>query len=136
MKETSQRPMGAAITQLRAEIEALPKDNGGKRQGIPVELKRRIADALSGSDMPIAEFSTAVAVSLSAVTNWRKRFGARKDGKALNKKVERRKAGFKRMTVVEDVAANHGSFAIEGPNGLRMTGLGADDVARLWRALC
>ncbi len=136
MKETNQRPMGAAITQLRAEIEALPKDCGGKRQGIPEELKRRIAGALAASDMPIAEFSTAVAVGLSAVTNWRKRFGACKGGKELKKRVERRKAGFKKMTVVEEATANHGRFAIEGPNGLKMTGLGADDVARLWRALC
>ena len=136
MNESNQRQMGAAITQLRAEIEALPKDKGGKRQGIPETLKRRITAVFAKSGMSVGEFAPGVAVSLSALDCWRKRFGAREGGKVLNKKTKRRKSGFKKMTVVEEVTTHHGRFSIEGPNGLKMTGLGADDVARLWRALC
>ena len=134
MKELNQRSVPAAIPQLRAEIEALPKDGGGKRRDIPDELKRRIAGALASSGMPISDFAAEVAVSVSAVWSWRKRYAGQAKPKPRKQAVG--KGEFKKMTVVEDASATRGSFTIEGPSGIRMTGLGADDVARLWRALC
>ena len=71
MNSIQQRQVPATITHLRAEIEALPRDSGGKRQGISEELKKRIVGALRTSQMPMKEFSSAVAVSISAVTTWK-----------------------------------------------------------------
>ena len=136
MNSIQQRQVPATITHLRAEIEALPRDSGGKRQGISEELKKRIVGALRTSQMPMKEFSSAVAVSISAVTTWKQRLDSQKA-------IGRRKAsdlgsGFKKMSVVTDPESllPSAGWTIEGPNGLRVTGLSAEDLARLWRALC
>lgn len=135
MKESNQRQVPAAITQLRAEIEALPKDSGGKRKGIPPELKQRVASALAESGMSLPDFSDAVSVSPSALFCWRKQWtkpvktpSAPRPGKTGG--------GFQKITVMEEASSGRDGFTIEGPSGIRMTGLGAEDVARLWRALC
>ena len=134
MKEFNQRSVPAAITQLRAEIEALRKDGGGKRPGVPDGLKRRIAEALPISGLSTADFASAVSLSVSAVWSWHRRFGGRAKPKSRSQTVQ--KGGFKKMTVIEEPAAGAGGFTVEGPNGIRMTGLAASDVALLWRALC
>jgi DNA-binding transcriptional regulator YiaG len=123
----------AALSQLRAEIEALPKGKSGKRCGISEDLKQRITAARAASQLPVREFSAAVAVSVSSVSNWSKRVGRRKRSKP---ECEAGSNGFKRMSVVAEAPAPAGRFTIEGPHGMRVTGLGSDDVARLWRALC
>lgn len=133
MNSIKQRPVSAAISQLRAEIEALPKDSGGKRQGIPKELKRRVVAALTESQLPVREFAAAVSVSVSAVSNWSKRLGQRRRKTSKGGTVA--PAGFKKVSVVAQPEAT-GRFTIEGPSGMRVSGLAAADVARLWRALC
>jgi hypothetical protein len=135
MKVLNQREVEAAITQLRGEIQALPQDSGGKRKGVTPDLQRRVTTAFVESDMPLLEFAAAVSISPSSAYSWRKRWAG------LEKRGSKHKAsagipGFKKMTVTEDVSAPRAGFTIEGPNGMRMTGLGADDVARLWKALC
>jgi hypothetical protein len=134
MKEINQRSAPAAITQLRAEIEALPMNRGGKRRGIPEELKRRIAEALVPSGLRTADFAAAVSLSVSSVWSWHKRFSGRPKPRQQRGHGDSR--GFQKMIVTEDSATAVGGFTIEGPSGIRMTGLGAEDVARLWRALC
>jgi hypothetical protein len=135
MKELNQRQVKAAITQLRGEIEALPQDSGGKRKGVTSDLQRRVTKVLVESGMPLPQFAAAVSISPSAAYSWRKSW-AGFDKQESKRKASPRSAGFKKMTVTEDVSAPQAGFTIEGPSGIRMTGLAADDVARLWKALC
>ena len=132
MNSINQSPVVAAIPQLRAEIESFPKDSGGKRKGIPEELKRRIVDTLLESQMPAGEFAAAVSMSGSAICSWSKRLGQRR---RKTSKGTSAAAGFKKMSVVAESDAQ-GRFTIEGPNGMRVSGLAAEDIARVWRALC
>ena len=135
MKELNQRQVEAAITQLRDEIQALPQDSGGKRKGVTRELQQRVTKVLVDSGMPLLKFAAAVSISPSAAFSWRRRWsGLEKRGS--QRQTPPRSVGFKKMTVTEDASARPTGFTIEGPSGIRMTGLGADDVARLWRALC
>ena len=134
MNLDNQRLVPAAITQLRAEIEALPKDSGGKRQGISEELKRRVVSALASSKMPMSEFASAVSVSISAVNSWSKRLEGQNDGVRL--KGPKGISGFRKMALVAEPEGPAGRFTIEGPNGMKVSDLSADDLARLWRALC
>ena len=134
MNAISQQEAAAAIPQLRAEIERLPKDSGGKRKGISEELKRRIAGIFAASGMPVSEFSEAVSVSISALSSWTRRLAGKHH--RLGKPKAGGVAGFKKMSIMAEPDTHSGRFTIEGPNGIRVTGLGADDVARLWRALC
>jgi len=137
MNAVNHRQVPAAITQLRAEIEALPKGRDGKRHAIPQELKRRVAQELSRSGMRTGEFSSMVSVSLSALCKWQALFGVPRRRKSTpHKKSLLKKAVFKRMQVTEDHAEESGRFTLEGPMGFRVSGLGMEEVARLWRALC
>ncbi|MGK5084688.1 hypothetical protein WDW37_15445 [Bdellovibrionota bacterium FG-1] len=65
MNAVNHRQVPAAITQLRAEIAALPQGRGGKRHGIPDELKRRVVQELSRSGMRTSEFSLLIRLSLN-----------------------------------------------------------------------
>jgi len=137
MNAVNHRQVPAAITQLRAEIEALPQRRDGKRHGISDELKRRVAQELGRSGMRTGEFSSAVSVSVSALCKWQKQFGIARPVRGGRRKKEAMKSpGFKKMQVTEDKTEGSGRFTLEGPMGLRVSGLGMEEVARLWRALC
>lgn len=129
-----QRDGAAAIPQLRAEIDLLPKDRAGKRRGIPEDLRRRIIASLAVSELPLGEFARALSLSSPTISNWRRRLPKR--SRVPRKPKARSPGGFKKMTVVSEPEAPVARFTIEGPNGIRVTGLGSDDVARLWRELC
>lgn len=133
MNANQPREVTAAITQLRAEIEQLPQDNGGKRKGIPDDLKRRAAAVLLGSAMRLDDFARAISVSESAMSCWRRQFGI--DVRA-NQKKEIRGLGFKKVTVDPKPEPTTRNITIEGPHGMRITGLNAGELAQLWRLLC
>lgn len=132
----------AAIPQLRAEIEALPRDNGGKRQGIPRELKVRILDAWQQSGRLCKDFAPEVSVSVSALTAWRLKLRRPKSAAAVvrgakkPRLVKAEAQGFKRLAVLPEARPVASGFTIEGPNGLRISAVSAEELAKLWRALC
>jgi transposase-like protein len=131
MNTIQTREVGAAIAQLRAEIERIPQDKGGKRQGIPTSVKRRAAAIYPRSGLHSDALAAALAVSSSALYSWRKRYGA-------DSRQEMRARGFKKVSVeAAPLQATSGpGLTIEGPGGMRITGLDAAGVARIWRALC
>jgi len=131
MKVNQPREVSAAITRLRAEIEQLPF-RGGRRKGVCEDLKRRSAMALAESGMALKDFAAAISVSVSAMNSWRNQFGNDPAGASMKNKSRQ---GFKKVAITSE-SQETGGIRIEGPNGLKITGLSADEVARLWRALC
>jgi hypothetical protein len=132
MSDLHSRPVPAAISLLRAEIEALPKDSGNKRKNIPPGLKLRVAELWLGSRMTLPDFARAISISQSSVYRWRDQWRKSKKSAGKSKSV----AGFQMVSVVADHSPGRGGFTIEGPRGIRLTGLAVEDVAELWRALC
>jgi hypothetical protein len=118
------------IKRLRAEVEALPLDGGGKRRGISDDLKKRVITALEHSGMELKAFSAAVGLSVSALRSWR-------DGPSW----QRAPGRFKRMKIGLEVGASgestsSGCFEVNGPQGLRIQRMAMSDLVQLWRSLC
>ncbi len=134
--DNKRRLVPAVITQLRAEIEALPQDGGGKRKGIRADLKRRVVEAWTDSGRRGCDFAREVAISQSALVSWRRKLVGDKVSRESTRPDAKAVTGFKRMGVVGDSDPVPGQLTIEGPNGLRVTGLATADLAQLWRALC
>lgn len=126
------REVSAAVSRLRAEIEQLPF-KGGRRKGVSEELKRRSALALAESGMRLKDFAAAINVSSSAMNSWRTQFGSDPARTSVKNTTA---PGFKKVSITSEPVKAAQGITIEGPNGLKITGLSADDVARLWRALC
>jgi len=135
MKVIQTREVPAAITQLRAEIEALPINGNGRRRGIPDDLKRRAIEALIASQMRTSTFAKAVSVSIAAISKWKRQFRPEKKAGREIVKASRAVSGFKKISVMEETDISE-RFTIEGPGGIRITGLNASGVALLWRSLC
>jgi hypothetical protein len=129
MNATQIREVPAAITQLRAEIEKLPKDSGGKRKGVTDDLKRRAAALATGGIMPLPDLAKEISVSVSALTVWRNRFGSKASG-------SRGATGFRRVSVTPVPVPQTRGITIEGPGGMKISGLSPEEVAQLWRSLC
>jgi len=144
MKDLNQRPVPAAITQLRAEIEALPRRPGGGRQSVPEALRRRVAVLFKQSGMTVPEFASATTLGKSSIWRWSHR--PQKAGKPLPRSEIKSRlkrspttgGAFKKVRVLEESspAASSIGLRLEGPGGMRISGLGVEDVARLWKALC
>ncbi len=142
MKDLNQRSVPAAISQLRAEIEALPVNQTGARKSVSEELRRRVATLWKQSGMTTSEFAAATALSESSVWRWTR--GREKLRKTLPKVVRKsavqgaagKGESFKRIRVLEEQPQNPRGLTLEGPGGMRISGLGVEEVARLWKALC
>lgn len=132
MNVNQPREVSAAISRLRAEIEQLPF-KGGRRKGVSEELKRRSAMSFAESGMRLKEFAAAISVSSSAMNSWRNQFGSDSARTSVKNTTD---SGFKKVSITSDPVTAAPGITIEGPNGLKITGLSADEVARLWRALC
>ena len=135
MNTNKHREVPAAITQLRAELESLSKGGEAKRRTIPEALKRRVVDAFIGSGLKPGAVASALSINDSVLNRWRKQFGGQRKP-AKHNQTKRLAGGFKKVAVVTAPEMQTGRFTIEGPNGLKITGLGVDDVARLWKTLC
>ncbi len=135
MNVNQPREVTAAIEQLRAEIEQLPQDKGGKRKGVSDDLKRRAAAVLSSSGMRLDDFARAISVSGSAMNSWRSQFRSNLN-LIPNSKKQLIDPGFKKVSLTPDPKLTSRGITIEGPNGIRITGLSASEVALLWRSLC
>ena len=135
MNANKTREVPAAITQLRAELESLSRGGEAKRRTIPEALKRRVVDAFIGSEMKLGSVASALSINDSVLNRWRRQFG-RKKISTKHRQAKKMTGGFKKLAVVSESEAQTGRFTIEGPNGLKITGLGVDDVARLWKTLC
>ena len=135
MKDLNQRPVPAAITQLRAEIKQLPRGKGGGVGAIPKELKRRIAKVWEQSEMSASDLAVALAVGKSSVWRWCQR-SPKKGRVGATKKSAVAQPIFKKVRVLQDAAPSQGHLTLEGPGGTRLSGLSLDDVAKLWKALC
>jgi hypothetical protein len=132
----------AAITQLRAEIEALPVSQRGARKGVSEALRRRVATLWKQSGMTTSEFAQATALSESSVWRWTR--GRQKISKSLPKAARAEPVhgaagkgeSFKKVRVLEDPPQKLRGLTLEGPGGMRISGLGVEEVARLWKVLC
>ncbi len=137
MKALNPSTLTATVTELRGEIEALPRNSAGKRRGITHAQRKRAVEAFSLSGQSMTDFARLLAVNPATLFHWiKEEGGAKKTATAAKPAPRPAPAGFKKMTVIEETPPRSSSFTVEGPNGIRMTGLQADDVARLWRALC
>lgn len=142
MKDQNQRSVPAAIAQLRAEIEALPRSPGGGRQSVSEALRRRVAVLFKQSGMTVPEFASATTLGKSSIWRWSHR--PQKAGKPLPRSeikspLKRSPAtggAFKKVRVLEESSPTADRLTLEGPGGMRISGLGVEDVARLWKALC
>ena len=135
MKDLNQSPVPAAIARLRADLAQVPISKGGRRPRIPEKLKRRVAATWQHSQMSIPDFAAAVSVGQTSIWRWSKLL-PRSKKKGVVKKARKAQPSFKRVHVVDDPIQTRRGFTIEGPGGIRVSGLGMDEVARLWKHLC
>jgi transposase-like protein len=136
MKDARFGKMEAAISQLRNEIEALPMNQAGKRRGISDDLRRKIVQALRESGATVPEFAAAVSVSAATLHAWRKNLTAPLSPASKRTRADR-SAGFKQISVKgPDPVILAPTYTLEGPGGIRVTGLTAENLAQLWKSLC
>jgi transposase-like protein len=132
MNASNHREVPAAMAQLRAEIEQHPKNQSGKRRGVPDELKRRAVVLFGRSGMKAGAFAAAISTSDSAFYRWTQQLG-RSPKDSAPKSTPR---GFKKVSLCAEPAVQPlPGITLEGPGGMRITGLSAEELARLWRAL-
>jgi transposase-like protein len=135
MNAIQPREVSAVITRLRAEIEQLPINAAGKRRNIPLDLKRRIVRTFASADMKAGEFSRAVSISLGVFCRWRRELD---EGNLAASRTPGVKAppGFRKIAISPEPESPKERLTIEGPNGLKVTGLTVNDLVRVWKALC
>ncbi len=122
----------SVILELREQIQALPLSKSGKRMGISRDLRKLIVSTCSSSGLSSGKFCSQVGISYSCFAKWKSE---------LNRKSYEpsEKAGFKKIKIDSSPIVHVGEkpgFVIEGPHGLRLSGLSISDVCLLWRSLC
>ena len=135
MKESNRQSVPAAVLQLRAEFEGLPRSGTGKRRQIPQALKERTASLFAESGMSTAAFLAALRLSPSALSKWRAQFGEKSATKRRRGDPVKR-VGFRNLEIMPNNVQPSRYFTIEGPGGIKITGLTAEELAKLWRTLC
>lgn len=120
------------VNELRRRIMALRVGVNGKRLGIDDELKSSMVTACVQSQLSTKEFTKRVGVSESAFRKWRTQLDT--SSLKVKKNLKRR---FQSVEITPESPPRIASrFVVEGPCGIRVTGLNASEVVVLWRALC
>jgi transposase-like protein len=120
------------LSKLREQIQALPLSKAGKRMGINPELRESIVLAYSSSGLNSEMFCKEIGISYSCFAKWKSEFNSKNQ-----KPLER--GGFKQIKIDSPQVPNVSEkirLIVEGPQGLRITGLSMSEVCLLWRSLC
>lgn len=113
------------IEQLKERLDALPRNQNGKIIQVTDELRQTAVLVFKESDLIVKDFCTQIGVSYSAFNRWLRDF----ESKAL---FQSQSLGFCKL----EIEPSKSTFVIEGPRGLRISGLKILDVSALWRSLC
>jgi hypothetical protein len=124
--------VSSIFLELREQIQSLPLSKSGKRMGISLELRKLIVSTCSSSGLSSEKFCTEVGISYSCFAKWKRELNSKRHGPI-------EKTGFKKIKIdlpsTPDVGEKNG-LVIEGPQGLRISGLSMSEVCLLWRSLC
>jgi hypothetical protein len=126
--------INSIILELRERVLALPTSRSGKRMGISLELRTAILSAQSLSGLKSESFCKEVGISYSCLAKWKKDLNPKNKPPSL-------KGGFKKVEIhcvsdSEQTQSKSKGWIIEGPHGLRISGLSVSELSSLWRSLC
>jgi hypothetical protein len=124
--------INSLIAELRERVLALPTSRSGKRMGISLELRAAILSAQSVSGLKSERFCNEIGISYSCLAKWKKDLNQKNNAAPL-------KGGFKKVEIQsapEQIGSDLKGWIIEGPQGLRISGLSISELSSLWRSLC
>jgi hypothetical protein len=111
------------IAEIREAVGALPRFRNGKIRRVPDLLRSAILEQASQCEGTRSDFAKLVGLSASVVDSWVKR-KLPKPGK------------LRRVRIVEDgVVPTSSGWTLDGPRGLRVSGMTIAHLAELFRQL-
>lgn len=107
------------LTEIREAIGALPRVADGRLKRVPEDLRREIL--FHASKEGKESVGQAIGLASTSIYGW--------EGKKYKQTVKRQR--FRQLKIVPGVVKS--SFVVEGPMGLRFTGLSLSEAAKLVR---
>lgn len=114
------------INQIREALVALPRASNGKLTRVPDTLRAEILRAGSNYDKGMDGFASEIGISYSTILGWRQ-LSLKKAAKKISPNL------FRRLEIKAEPPPLGNLFAVEGPRGLKVTGLSIVQLGMLFR---
>ncbi len=111
------------ISEIREAVAVLPRFKNGKLSRVPDELRAAILEQVKRCEGPRTVFAESIGVSASVVDSWLK-------------SKQPRVGKLRPVRIVENVVqSSRGSWRLDGPQGLRVSGMTIGELAELFHKL-
>jgi len=108
--------------EIREAVLQLPRLRNGKIVRVPEPLRSAILKQASEHEGPRSGFAKSIGLSTSVIDSWLK-----SKASGVGK--------LKRLRVVENVALPHGHWRLEGPLGVRVSGMTITELCEFFHKL-
>lgn len=128
--------MEYTLEQLKEQISSFPVSNNGRRIGMTNPFRQAVVLAFEKSELTSIEFASQIGIGLSSLKKWIHDFRSHPPSQNRRKS----EAQFRKIEVTHSQERAHeikkAFFTIEGPQGLRISGISLSELSQLWRELC